>query len=61
MHFDQIKQNMVLTHIVGDELFIVKHVGKDHVTVVSALGGRDMHIEPDHPFLAVVTPAGLVA
>lgn len=61
MHFDQLRQNMVLLHTVGDELFIVTHVGKDHAQIKPAIGGRECHIESDHPILAVVQPAGLVA
>lgn len=61
MHFEQLRKNMVLSHLIGDELFVVTHVGKDHAQVAPAVGGREVHIEPDHPFLRVVEPAGLVA
>lgn len=61
MHFDQLRKHMVLSHLVGEELFIVTDVGKDQAYVQPAIGGRVVAIEPDHPFLKVVEPAGCVA
>lgn len=61
MHFDQLRKNMVLSHLIGDELFIVTQVGKDQAYVQPAIGGKVVAIEPDHPFLRVVEPQGVVA
>lgn len=61
MNFNDLRQNMVLRHLIGDELFMVTHLGKDHANVQPCIGGKVSHIEPDHPFLRVVEPAGIVA
>lgn len=61
MHFSELKKNMVLSHLVGDYLFVVIDVAKDHARVQPAIGGKIHHVEPDHPLLLVVEPAGLVA